>query len=98
MNCPSIPVMRAQKHLIVILPYLWLPVEALEEIEDAIDRILTVLTVHASKPINQLIKSPSLYPLPFSMEGQNLFDNNRKDRDKSRNLATIADSTMGEDD
>ena len=63
---------------------------------------LTVLTVHASKPINQLIKS-RLRAVPFtrfSLEGQNLFEsNNRKDRDQGAGtFATIADSTMGEDD
>lgn len=76
--------------------------EALEEIEDAIDRIFDGsygVCQETNKPINK----NRLRAVPFtrfSLEGQNLFESsNRKDRDLGAGtFATIADSTMGEDD
>ena len=56
-NCPSIPVMRAQKHLIVICPInVANDSEALEEIEDAINRIFDFLRYMpiVNKPINKV--------------------------------------------
>ena len=76
--------------------------EALAEIEDAIDRIFDGsygVCQETNKPINK----NRLRAVPFtrfSLEGQNLFESsNRKDRDLGTGtFATIADSTMGEDD
>jgi len=76
--------------------------EALEEIEDAIDRIFDGsygICQQTKKPINK----SRLRAVPFtrfSLEGQNLFENNnRKERDQGAgSFATISDSTMGQDD
>ena len=76
--------------------------EALEEIEDAIDRIFDG-SYGTCQQTNKPINKSRLRAVPFtrfSLEGQNLFEsNNRKDRDQGAGtFATIADSTMGEDD
>ncbi len=76
--------------------------EALEEIEDAIDRIFNGsygICQQTNKPINK----NRLRAVPFtrfSVEGQNLFErSNRKDRELGTGVfATISDSTMGEED
>ena len=76
--------------------------EALEEIEDAIDRIFAGsygVCQQTGKPINK----NRLRAVPFtrfSVEGQNLYEQtNRRDRDLGAgSFATISDSTMGEED
>jgi len=76
--------------------------EALEEIEDAIDRIFDGsygICQQTKKPI----KKNRLQAVPFtrfSLEGQMLFEkSSRRDRDSgSGAFATISDSTMGEED
>ena len=76
--------------------------EALEEIEDAIDRIFAGtygICLETHKPINK----NRLKAVPFtrfSVEGQNQFERGRiKERDfGSGSFATLADSTMGEED
>ena len=76
--------------------------EALEEIEDAIDRIFAGtygICLETQKPINK----NRLKAVPFtrfSVEGQNQFERGRiKERDfGSGSFATLADSTMGEED
>jgi len=76
--------------------------EALEEIEDAIDRIFDG-SYGTCQQTNKPINKSRLRAVPFtrfSLEGQNLFESsNRKDRDQgSGSFATISDSTMGEDE
>jgi len=76
--------------------------EALEEIEDAIDRIFDG-SYGTCQQTNKPINKSRLRAVPFtrfSLEGQNLFESsNRKDRDQSAgSFATISDSTMGEDE
>jgi len=76
--------------------------EALEEIEDAIDRIFAGtygICLETQKPINK----NRLKAVPFtrfSVEGQNQFERGRiKEKDfGSGSFATLADSTMGEED
>ena len=76
--------------------------EALEEIEDAIDRIFAGtygICLETQKPINK----NRLKAVPFtrfSVEGQNQFERGKiKERDfGSGSFATLADSTMGEED
>jgi DnaK suppressor protein len=76
--------------------------EALEEIEDAIDRIFAGtygVCLETKKPINK----NRLKAVPFtrfSVEGQNQFERGKiKERDfGSGSFATLADSTMGEED
>ena len=76
--------------------------EALEEIEDAIDRIFDG-TFGICQETQKPIKKTRLKVVPFtrfSLEGQNLYER-RKRRDGepvSGAFATISDSTMGEDD
>lgn len=76
--------------------------EALEEIEDAIDRIFDG-TFGICQETKKPIKKARLKVVPFtrfSLEGQTQFEQrNRKDRDSGGGVfATIADSTMGQDD
>ena len=76
--------------------------EALEEIEDAIDRIFDG-TFGVCQETGKPIKKTRLKVVPFtrfSLEGQNLFEKRkRKDGDPvSGAFATISDSTMGQDD
>ena len=76
--------------------------EALEEIEDAIDRIFDGtygVCLETKKPINK----NRLKAVPFtrfSVEGQNQFERGKiKERDLGMgSFATLADSTMGEED
>jgi RNA polymerase-binding transcription factor DksA len=76
--------------------------EALEEIEDAIDRIFAGtygICLETKKPINK----NRLKAVPFtrfSVDGQNQFERGKiKTRDfGSGSFATLADSTMGEED
>lgn len=76
--------------------------EALEEIEDAIDRIFAGtygICLETNKPINK----NRLKAVPFtrfSVEGQNQFERGKiKERDfGSGSFATLADSTMGEEE
>jgi RNA polymerase-binding transcription factor DksA len=76
--------------------------EALEEIEDAIDRIFAGtygLCLETQKPINK----NRLKAVPFtrfSVEGQNQFERGKiKERDfGAGSFATLADSTMGEEE
>ena len=76
--------------------------EALEEIEDAIDRIFNGtygVCMETQKPINK----NRLKAVPFtrfSVEGQNQFERGKiKERDfGSGSFATLADSTMGEEE
>ena len=76
--------------------------EALEEIEDAIDRIFDGsfgICQETDKPI----KKSRLKVVPFtrfSLEGQILYEQrNRKERDNGGGIfSTISDSTLGEDD
>ena len=76
--------------------------EALEEIEDAIDRIFEGtygVCLETKKPINK----NRLKAVPFtrfSVEGQNQFERGKiKERDLGTgSFATLADSTMGEED
>ena len=76
--------------------------EALEEIEDAIDRIFDGtygICLETKKPINK----NRLKAVPFtrfSVEGQNQFERGKiKEKDfGSGSFATLADSTMGEED
>ena len=76
--------------------------EALEEIEDAIDRIFLGtygICLETNKPINK----NRLKAVPFtrfSVEGQNQFERGKiKERDfGAGSFATLADSTMGEED
>jgi DnaK suppressor protein len=76
--------------------------EALEEIEDAIDRIFAGtygVCLETKKPINK----NRLKAVPFtrfSVEGQNQFERGKiKERDLGAgSFATLADSTMGEED
>ena len=76
--------------------------EALEEIEDAIDRIFSGtygVCLETKKPINK----NRLKAVPFtrfSVEGQNQFERGKiKERDLGAgSFATLADSTMGEED
>ena len=76
--------------------------EALEEIEDAIDRIFDG-TFGICQETGKPIKKARLKVVPFtrfSLEGQNLFEK-RKRRDGepvSGAFATISDSTMGQDE
>jgi RNA polymerase-binding transcription factor DksA len=76
--------------------------EALEEIEDAIDRIFDG-TFGICQETGKPIKKTRLKVVPFtrfSLEGQNLFEK-RKRRDGgivSGTFATISDSTMGQDE
>jgi len=76
--------------------------EALEEIEDAIDRIFDG-TFGICQETKKPIKKARLKVVPFtrfSLEGQTQYEQrNRKDRDAGGGVfATIADSTMGQDD
>jgi RNA polymerase-binding transcription factor DksA len=76
--------------------------EALEEIEDAIDRIFDGSFGICQETQNP-IKKARLKVVPFtrfSLEGQTLFEKrNRKERDSGGGIfATISDSTLGEDD
>jgi len=76
--------------------------DALEEIEDAIDRIFDG-TFGICQETKKPIKKARLKVVPFtrfSLEGQTQFEQrNRKDRDLGGGVfATIADSTMGQDD
>lgn len=76
--------------------------EALEEIEDAIDRIFDG-TFGICQETQKPIKKARLKVVPFtrfSLEGQTQYEQrNRKDRDSGGGVfATIADSTMGQDD
>lgn len=76
--------------------------EALEEIEDAIDRIFGG-TYGVCQETNKPIKKNRLQAVPFtrfSLEGQILFEKStRRERDSGAGaFATIADSTMGQDD
>jgi DnaK suppressor protein len=76
--------------------------EALEEIEDAIDRIFDGSFGICQETQNPIKKS-RLKVVPFtrfSLEGQTLFEKrNRKERDSGGGIfATISDSTLGEDD
>jgi RNA polymerase-binding transcription factor DksA len=76
--------------------------EALEEIEEAIDRIFDGsygICLETQKPINK----NRLKAVPFtrfSVEGQNLYERGRiKEKDfGTGTFATLADSTMGEED
>lgn len=76
--------------------------EALEEIEDAIDRIFTGtygVCLETQKPINK----NRLKAVPFtrfSVEGQNQFERGKiKEKDLAAgSFATLADSTMGEEE
>lgn len=75
--------------------------EALEEIEDAIDRIFDG-TFGICQETQKPIKKTRLKVVPFtrfSLEGQVLYENRkRKDNDIGGGIfATIADSTMGDD-
>jgi len=76
--------------------------EALEEIEDAIDRIFDG-TFGICQETGKPIKKTRLKVVPFtrfSLEGQNLFEKRkRRDGDPvSGAFATISDSTMGQDE
>lgn len=76
--------------------------EALEEIEDAIDRIFDG-TFGVCQETNKPIKKARLKVVPFtrfSLEGQTQYEQRkRKDRDIGGGVfATISDSTMGQDD
>jgi RNA polymerase-binding transcription factor DksA len=76
--------------------------EALEEIEDAIDRIFDG-SYGTCQQTNKPINKNRLRAVPFtrfSLEGQVLFESgNRKERDQATGtFATISDSTMGQDD
>jgi len=76
--------------------------EALEEIEDAIDRIFDG-TFGVCQETNKPIKKARLKVVPFtrfSLEGQTQYEQRkRKDRDVGGGVfATISDSTMGQDD
>jgi len=76
--------------------------EALEEIEDAIDRIFDG-SFGICQETNKPIKKARLKVVPFtrfSLDGQTLFEQrNRKERDSGGGIfATISDSTLGEDD
>ena len=76
--------------------------DALEEIEDAIDRIFDG-TFGICQETQKPIKKARLKVVPFtrfSLEGQTEYEQrNRKDRDSGGGVfATIADSTMGQDD
>jgi len=76
--------------------------EALEEIEDAIDRIFDG-TFGICQETQKPIKKARLKVVPFtrfSLEGQTLYEQRKhKDRDTGGGtFATIADSTMGMDD
>jgi RNA polymerase-binding transcription factor DksA len=76
--------------------------EALEEIEDAIDRIFDG-TFGVCQETNKPIKKARLKVVPFtrfSLEGQAQYEQRkRKDRDFGGGVfATISDSTMGQDD
>ncbi|MBT3637989.1 MAG: hypothetical protein HN531_13710 [Opitutae bacterium] len=76
--------------------------EALEEIEDAIDRIFDG-TFGICQETDKPIKKTRLKVVPFtrfSLEGQNLFEKRkRRDGDPvSGAFATISDSTMGQED
>ena len=76
--------------------------EALEEIEEAIDRIFDGtygICLETQKPINK----NRLKAVPFtrfSVEGQNQYERGRiKEKDfGAGSFATLADSTMGEED
>jgi RNA polymerase-binding transcription factor DksA len=75
--------------------------EALEEIEDAIDRIFDG-SFGVCQETKKPIKKARLKVVPFtrfSLEGQTQYEQrNRKDRDMGGGIfATISDSTMGED-
>ena len=76
--------------------------EALEEIEDAIDRIFDG-SFGVCQETQKPIKKARLKVVPFtrfSLEGQTLFETrNRRERDTGGGIfATISDSTLGEDD
>lgn len=76
--------------------------EALEEIEDAIDRIFDG-TFGICQETNKPIKKARLKVVPFtrfSLEGQTLFERRkRKDRDNGGGIfATISESKLGEDE
>ena len=76
--------------------------EALEEIEDAIDRIFDG-TFGVCQETGKPIKKTRLKVVPFtrfSLEGQNLFEQRkRREGDTVTGaFATISDSTMGQDD
>ena len=76
--------------------------EALEEIEDAIDRIFDG-TFGICQETGKPIKKTRLKVVPFtrfSLEGQNLFEKRkRREGDPvSGTFATISDSTMGQED
>jgi RNA polymerase-binding transcription factor DksA len=75
--------------------------EALEEIEDAIDRIFDG-TFGICQETEKPIKKSRLKVVPFtrfSLEGQTLYEKrNRKERDTGGGIfATISDSTLGDD-
>ncbi|MDG0963837.1 MAG: hypothetical protein P8P49_12765 [Opitutales bacterium] len=75
--------------------------EALEEIEDAIDRIFDG-TFGICQETEKPIKKSRLKVVPFtrfSLEGQTLYEKrNRKERDAGGGIfATISDSTLGDD-
>ena len=76
--------------------------EALEEIEDAIDRIFDG-TFGVCQETGKPIKKTRLKVVPFtrfSLEGQNLFEQRkRREGDTVTGaFATISDSTMGQED
>jgi len=76
--------------------------EALEEIEDAIDRIFDG-SFGVCQETQKPIKKNRLKVVPFtrfSLEGQNLYEKRkRKNHDNGGGIfATISDSTMGQDD
>jgi len=76
--------------------------EALEEIEDAIDRIFDG-TFGICQETQKPIKKTRLKVVPFtrfSLEGQNLYERRKRREGEpvSGAFATISDSTMGEDD
>ena len=76
--------------------------EALEEIEEAIDRIFDGsygICLETQKPINK-IRLKAVPFTRFSVEGQNQYERGRiKEKDLGTGtFATLADSTMGEDD
>ncbi|MFL2929465.1 MAG: TraR/DksA family transcriptional regulator [Opitutales bacterium] len=76
--------------------------EALEEIEDAIDRIFDG-TFGICQETNKPIKKARLKVVPFtrfSLEGQTLYERRkRKDRDNGGGIfATISESKLGEDE
>lgn len=76
--------------------------EALEEIEDAIDRIFDG-TFGICQETQKPIKKARLKVVPFtrfSLEGQTMYENRKNNKIDSGGgiFATISDSTMGEDD